>query len=178
MAKIITITNGSGSGALINDTYTVSAEVTGYNNASIDPASIVVQEGTNSYNLTIAATGTLTLHVSEDGTAAGTPVVGATFIRTDSAGNEYGSQITSDASGNAVFDNVPYAASGAPLIYYKQLASDGDHEFVGTVANTSMTSSTATVEVTNPVGATRTISLTDANYTNLPIDSGTLTFTN
>ncbi len=178
MAKIITITNGSGSSALINDTYTVTADVVGYNNASINPASLTVVEGTNSYNLTIAATGTLTLHVSEDGTAGGTPVVGATFVRTDSAGNEYGSQIVSDASGNAVFDNVPYAASNAPLIYYKQLSSDGDHEFVSTVVNTSMTSDTSTVEVTNPVGATRTISLTDANYTNLPIETATLTFTN
>ena len=178
MAKVITITNGSGSAELINDTYTVTAEVTGYNNTSITPASLDVQAGTNTYSLTIAATGTLTLHVTEDGTASGTPIVGATFIRTDSTGNEYGTQIVSDSNGDAVFNNVPFAETGAPLIYYKQLASDGDHEFVNTVQNTTMTTSTSTIEVTNPVGATRTITLTDENYTNLPIDSASITLTN
>ena len=178
MAKVVTITNGSGTAELINDTYTVTALVDGYDNATVNPATLNVVDGTNTYNLTIAASGTLTLHVTEDGTSSGTPVVGATFIRTDSAGNEYGSQIVSDVNGDAVFDNVPYAATEAPLIYYKQLASDGNHEFDSTVASTSMTSATSTVEVTNPVGATRTISLTDTNYANLPIDSATLTLTN
>ena len=178
MARVITITDGSGSSELINDTYTVTADVVGYNNASIDPSSVTVVAGTNSYSLTIAATGTLTLHVSEDGTAGGTPVVGATFSRTDASGNEYGTAVVSDSNGDAVFNNVPYAVTGAPLIYYKQLSSDGNHEFVSTVASTSMTSDTSTVEVTNQPGATRTLSLTDTNYANLPIDSATLTFTN
>ena len=40
-----------------------------------------------------------------------------------------------------------------------------------------MTSSTATIEIENTLGATRTINVTDANYTNLPIASGTITFT-
>ena len=178
MAKIINITNGSGTGELINDTYTVTAEVTGYNNSSILPASVDIVEGTNTYAFTIAATGTLTLHVTEDGTATGTPIVGATFYRTDSSGTEYGSVITTDSNGDAVFNNVPFAASGAPLIYYKQTASDGDHEFSSTVANTSLTTDTLTVEIQNAPGATRTISLMNANYSNLPIDSATLTLTN
>lgn len=178
MAKVVTITNGSGSASLINDTYSVSADVNGYNNASISPASIDVTEGTNSYALTIAATGTLTLHVTEEGLSTGTPVVGATFIRTDEAGTEYGTAITSDAEGNAIFNNVPFAETGAPTIYYKQTASDGDHEFDSTVQSTVLTSSTSTVEVQNPTGATRTITLTDANYSNLPVDAGTITLTN
>ena len=177
MAKIVTITNGTGTGELINDSYTVTANVTGYDNTSIDPSSINVVEGTNSYAFTIAATGTLTLHVTEDGTSSGTPIVGATFVRTDSSGNVYGTAITSDASGDAVFNNVPFADSGAPTIYFKQTASDGDHEFDSTVQNTNMTTSTETVQITNQPGASRTITLTDANYTNLPID-GELTFTN
>ena len=40
----------------------------------------------------------------------------------------------------------------------------------------TLTTSTSTIEVINPVGATRTITLTDANYANLPIETGTLTF--
>lgn len=178
MAKTINITNGTGTANLINDTYTVEAEVVGYENTTIDPNSVTIDASTNTYAFTIAATGTLTLHVTEDGTSTGTPIVGATFIRTDVSGTEYGTIITTDASGDAIFNNVPYAATGAPIIYYKQLASDGDHEFDDTVQNTTLTTQTATIEITNTPGATRTINLTDENYANLPIDTATLTLTN
>ncbi len=175
MSKVININNGTGTGELINGSYTVTADVTGYDNTSINPSSITVEAGTNTYAFTISATGTLTLHVTEDGTTTGTPIVGATFVRTDSLGTEYGTPITSDANGDAVFNNVPFDATNAPLIYYKQTASDGDHEFDQTVQNTSLTTSTATVEIINQPGATRTINLTDSNYSNLPIESGSIT---
>ena len=178
MAKTVTIVNGTGSAQLINDTYTVTADAIGYDNSSINPTSVTVVEGTNTYAFTISATGVLTLHVTEDGTETGTPIVGATFYRTDSAGTEYGSVITTDTNGDAVFNNVPFAETGSPTIYYKQIASDGDHEFDNTVQSTTMTTSTSTVEVQNTPGATRVINLTDANYTNLPIDSASLTLTN
>lgn len=178
MEKSIIITNGTGSGELINGTYSVSASVNGYDNTSINPNSLSVVEGTNSYALTISANGTLTLHVTEDGTSGGTPIVGATFYRTDSLGTEYGSLITTDSNGDAIFNNVPYSQTDAPLIYYKQVSSDGDHEFSPDVSSTSLIASTETVQITNAPGATRTITLTDSNYNNLPIDSGTLTLTN
>ena len=173
MAKTINITNGVGTSDVINGNYDVTAEVTGYNNPSINPSNISVVDGTNTYAFTIASEGTLTLHVSEDGTSEGTPIVGATFIRTDSEGNEYGDSITTDANGDAIFENVPYAETGAPLVYYKQTASDGNHEFDDTVQSTTLTSQTETLEITNALGATRTINLTDANYSGLPVD-GTL----
>ncbi len=175
MDKQVIITNGVGTSDIINGNYNVTADVTGYSNQTITPASVNIVEGTNTYNFTIEADGTLTIHVTEDGTSGGTPIVGATFIRTDSSGTEYGTAITTDASGNAVFNNVPYDATGAPTIYYKQTASDGNHEFDNTVQSTTLTTQTSTVEVTNAPGATRTINLTDANYDNLPIESGTLT---
>lgn len=174
----ININNGTGTGQLINDTYAVTAAVTGYENTSINPASISVVEGTNTYAFTISATGTLTLHVTDDGTTTGTPIVGATFYRTDSTGVEYGSIITTDSNGDAVFNNVPFDVTNAPTIYYKQTASDGNHEFNTAVQSTTMTTSTSTLEIQNAPGATRTINLTDANYSNLPIDSGTITLTN
>lgn len=177
MAKSVIITNGTGTSNLINDTYSVTASVTGYDNTSIDPTSISVVEGTNTYAFTISATGTLTLHVSEDGTSTGTPIVGATFVRTDSSGTEYGSPITSDSNGDAVFNNMPFDSTNAPTIYFKQTASDGDHEFSSAVQSTTMTTSTNTLEIQNTVGALRTINLTDENYANLPVD-GTLTLTN
>ena len=178
MEKIINITNGTGSESLINGNYTVTASAVGYNNSSIDPSSVNVVEGTNTYAFTIAATGTLTLHVTDDGTSTGNPIVGATFKRTDSTGTEYGNVVTTDSNGDAIFNNVPFASSGAPLIYYKQLTSDGDHEFFTDVASTSMTTDTQTVEIENPVGATRTITLVDTNYANLPIGTATITLTN
>ena len=178
MGKIINITNGVGEEELINGSYTVSSDVVGYDNTSINPSSVTLSEGVNTYNFTIAASGTLTLHVSEDGTSTGTPIVGAVFVRTDSTGQEYGDSITTDSNGDAVFSNVLFAETGAPVIYFKQTASDGDHEFDSSVQNTTMTTSSETIEIQNSVGALRTISLVDANYANLPIESGSLTFTN
>lgn len=177
MAKpyTVNITNGQGSAEVLNDTYTVTANVTGYDNATIDPSSLQVVAGTNSYAFTISATGTLTLHVTEDGTSTGTPIVGATFIRTDSTGTEYGSLITTDSTGNAVFNNVPFAQTGAPTIYFKQTASDGEHEFDTSVQSTTMTESTSTLEITNAAPALRTFTLQDANYENLNIDAGSIT---
>lgn len=177
MAKTVNITNGTGTTQLINDTYTVTANVPGYNNSSINPNNVTVKQQTNTYAFTIAATGTLTLHVTEDGTTTGTPIVGATFVRTDAQGNQYGTPITTNSQGNAVFNNVPFATSNAPTIYFKQTASDGNHEFEDEVQNTTLTSSTKTLEIKNEPGATRTINLTDANYANLPI-TGSLTLTN
>lgn len=178
MAKVVTITNGTGTIQLINDSYTVTSDIIGYDNTAIDPSTLNVVAGTDNYAFTIAATGTLTLHVTEEGIETGTPIVGATFIRTDASGAEYGTLITTDTNGDAVFNNVPYAGTGAPTIYFKQTASDGDHEFDNTVQNITMTTSTETLEIQNQVGATRTITLTDTNYTNLPIAEGTITFTN
>ena len=178
MTKIVNITNGVGTENLINDTYTVTAAVNGYDNTTIDPSSVNITAETNTYAFTIGANGTLTLHVTEDGASTGTPVVGATFARTDSSGTQYGTTITTDQNGDAVFSNVPYAASNAPVIYYKQLTSDGNHEFSNSVASTTMTTSTDTVEIQNSVGVLRTINLTDSNYTNLPIDTASITLTN
>ena len=178
MAKTININNGSGTSQLINDDYTVSANVTGYENSTINPTNVSIIEGTNNYDFTIAANGTLTLHVTEDGTDSGVAVTGASFIRTDSTGNEYGLAIISDDNGNAVFNNVPYATSDAPLIYYKQTSSDGNHEFDTTIKSTSLATQTQTIQIQNSPGEQRTIKLTDSNYTNLPIENAQLTLTN
>ena len=178
MARIVNIVNGVGTSELINDTYQVTANVNGYDNTSISPSSVEVVEGTNEYNFTISATGTLTLHVTEDGTSTGTPIVGATFQRTDSTGTTYGTPVVTDATGNAVFSHVPFAETSAPTIYFKQTASDGNHDFSTDVVSTTMTTDSETLEIENTVGATRTISLRDANYGNLPIEAGSLTLTN
>lgn len=177
MAKpyTINIVDGVGQASVVNDSYTVSSSVVGYDNTSINPSSITIDGSTTTQNFTIAADGTLTLHVTEDGTTTGTPVVGATFNRTDSEGNIYGNVITTDSNGDAVFNNVPFAETGAPIIYYKQIASDGDHNFDNTVKNTTLTTSTETLQVENSLPTTQTFNLTDANYEGLTIATGTIT---
>jgi hypothetical protein len=177
MAKpyTINIVNGTGQASVVNDSYTVSSSVVGYNNTSINPSSITIDGTTTTQNFTIAADGTLTLHVTEDGTVSGTPVVGATFNRTDAEGNIYGNVITTDSNGDAVFNNVPYAETDTPIIYYKQISSDGDHNFDNTVKNTTLTTSTETLQIENALPALQTFNLTDANYEGLKIDTGTIT---
>lgn len=175
MAHNINITNGSGTANISNGTYSVSATVGGYDNNTILPKSLSVTDQTNEYNLTISAAGTLTLHVTEDGTIEGTPIIGAKFKRADSSGNMYGEEITTNSDGNAVFTNVPYAATDAPAIYYIQISSDGSHEFSIDTASTTLNEQTSTIQIKNELSAQRTIYLFDANYENLPIASGTIT---
>lgn len=174
MAHNINIEKGIGTSNIPNGTYSVTVEVNGYDNTSILPSSVNIVEGTNTYSFTVGALGTLTLHVTEDGTPGGTAIVGATFKRTDEDGNEYGSLITTDSNGDATFQNVPYAETNAPTIYYKQLTSDGYHEFSTSVASTTLTEQTLTLQIQNALSALRTINLTDANYEGLAIPAGTL----
>lgn len=163
---------------ITNGTYNVSANVPGYENATITPTSQIIEDAEGSYTFTIAATGTLTLHVSDDGTEAGTPIVGATLVRCDSVGNVYGDPITSDDSGNAVFENVPFSEEGdAPVIYYKQTASDTEHNFEVELYNTTLDSDTKTVEIFNEPAVQKEIKLTDQNYSGLPIEQGEIEVT-
>lgn len=173
---IIPITNGMGTKEIINGTYNVTAEFTWYDASSIQPTSVEVVENTAEYVFTIAATGTLTLHISDDGTDVGVPIEGATFQRCDADGNVYGDVITSDVDGNAVFEHMPFSADGTtPTIYYKQLSSDGEHEFNSELQNTTMAEGTVTLEVGNAAAAEKTFKITDANYENLPIVDGNIT---
>lgn len=129
------------------------------------PSTQTIVDGTTNYSFTISATGTLTLHVTSDGTAQGSPVVGATFYRCDSSGATYGNIITTDSSGNATFSFVPYSIDGtSPNIYYKQISSDGEHTFNAELQTISLNQETLTTEIS--------FALTDANYQDLPIENG------
>ena len=168
----INITNGIGEANVFNGTYTVESNTVGYNNLSINPSELNVVEGTNTYELKISADGTFTLHVTETGAQDGTPIVGAKFIRCDSSGTTYGDEIVTNETGTAVFSNVPYDTSTAPIIYYKQTESDGSHTFDNNLKNITLETSSKTLEIENPKPVLRTFKLTDANYNNLPITSG------
>lgn len=174
---IIPITNGVGSKEIVDGQYDVTATATGYDSTSLQPVDVTISSGVNLYKFTIEAEGTLTLHVTEDGTTTGTPVVGATFVRCDAQDNIYGTPIVSDVDGNAEFEFVPYDGTVPPTIYFKQTGSDGAHTFDDTLQHTTMNAQTKTVEITNPLAPNRNFTLTDANYPDLPIEDGELTLT-
>lgn len=175
MEQKITILNGIGVKKVANGTYDVTSNTTGYINETINPAKVTIEEGRKVYNFTVSAAGNLTLHVTEDGTTGGTPVVGAEFYRCDAEGNTYGNAVTSNDQGNAIFYNMPYAADNAPTIYYKQTSSDGEHVFDVSLKSTTLKTGTEVIEVENADDLTRTFNLTDDNYQNLPIINGELT---
>ncbi len=173
----VTITNGTGSQAMQRGTYDVTATADGYDVSTLTPTTFTATDAAQTQAFTLTANGTLTLNVNETGAAGGTPITSGTLVMTDSTGTEeYGQPVTIDASGNAVFENVPYGTTTEPFqLYFKQLTTaDGYNVFEGVIP-VSMTAQTQTEYVQNTAAAEQTFTLQDANY-NLPID-GTLTFT-
>ena len=169
----IPITNGKGSIELVTGTYNVTAVAGGYDSSTLAPTSVNIVNGVETYAFTISAKGTLTLHVTDTGDAStGIDIFGAKFVRTDSTGTILGTEITTDQEGNAVFNNVPYAATDSNPIYYKQISSDGGHTFDDTVKSIIMTEETQTIEITNPTAPERYFTLMDASYTNIPVMDG------
>lgn len=176
----VNIVNGQGSTPMKAGEYTVSVtEALGYELTSLSPTSYTAGTTTGTGAFTLSANGTLTLNVNETGASGGTPITSGSIIMTDSTGTtEYGSAVTIDALGNAVFDNVPYGSSGNPFqLYFKQLSTDDGHNIFEGVISVSMESQTQTDYVLNTPISTQNITLTDANYSGLPIPNATLEFT-
>lgn len=178
MATInVQITNGTGSESMKRGSYTVSVNANGYDSASLSPTSYTATDSEGSGAFTLSATGVLTLIFNETGAAGGTPITAGSVVMTDSTGNvQYGSPITISATGEAVFNNVPFSETPY-VLYFTQLSSDDAHnEFVG-VITVNMTDAAQTQYVLNTPIALQTFTLTDANYAGLPIADATLTFT-
>ena len=175
----IPITNGKGSIELVNGVYNATAVVGGYDASTLDPKQITIIEGTNDYAFTISAKGVLTLHVTDSGDkVTGVQIIGAKFVRTDSTGTINGPEISTNDDGNAVFNNVPFAASGSNKIYYKQISGDGGHTFDDTVKSITMTEESETVEIANPEAPIRNFTLMDASFPNIPIIDGQIILEN
>ena len=173
----VQITNGSGSESMKSGNYTVTVNATGYESTTLSPTSFTATESTGTGNFTVSANGVLTLVFNETGAQGGTAVTSGSVVMTDSTGQtEYGSEITIDASGQAVFNNVPYDANGYNL-YFVQKSTDADHNVYSGVISVSMTSASQTEYVINSPIALQSFTLTDANYSGLPVASATLDFT-
>ena len=169
----IPITNGKGSIELVTGTYNAQAVAGGYDASTLNPKSVTVIDGTDTYAFTISAKGTLTLHVTDTGDPnTGIQIVGAKFIRTNSIGTIVGNEITTNENGDAVFNNVPFALTGSTAIYYKQISGDGGHTFDDDVKSITMTEASETVQITNPPAPVRNFTLMDASFPNIPIIDG------
>lgn len=177
MAKSYTINiiDGTATQAIKEGTYTATSTTKGYDNTSLEPTTIEVDRTSKTLNFELIADGTLTLHVTDTGTPQGTPIVGAIFKRCDKNGVEYGTEKVTDLNGNAILNNVPYSQEETINIYYKQIQSDGNHNFDTELMTVNLTDLTKTIEVTNPAAQTQTLTLTDKSYENLPIENGTIT---
>ena len=91
----IPITNGKGSIELVTGTYNAQASAGGYDASTLNPKSVTIIDGMDTYAFTISATGVLTLHVTDNGDpSTGVQIIGAKFIRTDSTGTIVGNEIT------------------------------------------------------------------------------------
>lgn len=174
----VTITNGTGSQNMMAGTYTVTAtEAPGYDLTTLTPTTYTATTAEGTGDFTLSAAGTLTFIVNETGAAGGTPITSGTIVMTDSTGTtEYGTAVSINANGEAVFENVPYGTETEPYtLYFRQLTTDDTHNVYDGVITVNMITQNQTEYIQNTATAVQTLTLTDANY-NLPID-GTLTFT-
>lgn len=175
----IPITNGKGSIELVNGNYRATVVANGYDASTLNPKEISIVEGTNNYTFTVSGNGTLTLHVTDTGEkVSGIQVVGAKFIITDETGTTQGKEATTNQDGNALFENVPYYETNSPVIYYKQISSDGAHTFDDSVKSVIMNEQNITVEIENPNAPERNIILTDASYPSIVIKDAQITLEN
>lgn len=177
-ARSITITDGIGSSNIGTGNYSTNIVANGYDTTSLDPKNVKVSAGVTVYNFTVESTGRLTILVTDDGTTTGTAIIGAEFIRCDKDGNTYGTPITTGIDGKATFNNVPYLTEGTALpVYFKQIKSDGDHDFDDNLKSITLTKAAQTTKIANPPASQKAFKVTDKNYENLPIATATLTLT-
>ena len=175
----VTITNGQGSASMKAGTYTVTAtQANGYDLTSLSPTSYTAGQSEGSGAFTLSASGTLTFVVNETGASGGTPVTSGSIVMTDQAGTtQYGNPVTISSTGEAVFNNVPYGTGDKPFtLYFKQLTTDENHNIIESVIVVGMGSETQTEYLQNTPIATQNFTLTDANYSGLPISDATLNF--
>lgn len=176
----ITIINGEGSQTMSAGNYNVSAiYAPGYDMATLSPTTFTATSQTQTGAFTISATGTLTINFNETGAQGGTPITSGTVVMTDSTGSEqYGPVVDIDSNGNATFNNVPFGSEQAAYtLYFKQLTSDENHNIYESVFAVGMGGSTQTEYVLNTLKSVlQRFTLTDANYTGLPVYNAVLKF--
>ncbi len=176
----IIISDGTGTASIPAGAYITSAIVPGYDNTTLAPTSVTIGASPATTAFTITATGTLTFTVNDTGAIGGNPITSGTIVMTDSTGTiEYGSAQSISATGQCIFNSVPFGDSGTPYtLYFKQLTSDSGHVPESNVITVSMIAATQGEFIQNSSTSAQTASLSDATYTNMPIANGAISFTN
>ena len=176
----VTITNGEGLQMMNIGAYSVSAiYAPGYDMTTLSLTIFTATQTAGSATFTISATGTLTITFNETGAEGGTPITSGTVVMTDSTGTtQYGQIIQIDSNGTATFANVPFgSAQSAYTLYFKQLTTDESHNIYENVFAVGMGAETQQEYIINePKAVLQNFTLTDANYTNLPIHNAVLQF--
>ena len=176
----VTIKNGTGSQMMNPGAYTVSSSYApGYDMETLTPTNFTSTSSTQTTAFTLSASGVLTIIFNETGAEGGTPISSGTVVMTDSTGTiQYGPVVNINSNGTAVFNNVPYgSAQSAYTLNFKQLTSDENHSIYGQVFTVGMGAETQTEYILNSLKSkTQNFTLTDANYTGLPIENAVLNF--
>lgn len=177
----VLITDGVGSENMEPGDYSVTATYApGYVLTSLEPSTYTVTSGGSQTGaFTLSANGTLTITFNETGAEGGTPITAGTVVMTDQTGEtQYGSVVNIGADGVATFENVPYgSAETGYTLYFKQLTSDEDHNIYPNVFAVGMGAQTQSEYIINtPKEVEQNFTLTDANYTGMPIPNANLEF--
>ena len=174
----VTITDGVGSESMKKGNYSVTVVANGYEATTLSPDAFTAADTAGTGAFTLSANGTLTLTFNETGASGGTAVTSGSVVMTDSAGTtEYGSPVTIGATGEAVFTNVPYNADTPYVLYFVQKTTDAGHNVFDGVITVNMSEAAQSQYVVNLPIAEQSFTLTDANYSGLPIAAATMTFT-
>ena len=172
----VQITNGQGSQNMQSGNYSVTVNANGYEATTLSPVSYTATSG-GVGNFTVSACGVLTIIFNETGAEGGTPITSGSVVMTDSTGEtQYGSPVSVNEDGEAVFNNVPFNLDNPYQLHFKQLSSDANHAPYSGVFTVGMGTETQTEYVINEPLNVQNFNLTDANY-GFPVADATLTFT-
>lgn len=170
----INIINGTATAELPAGTYSGKSEAVGYAEETI--TGLVITAAQNKVELTIGATGSLKITLTDS--VSGDPIVGAKFKRSNADGTKtYGSESDfTDENGEITLNNLPWAATDAPAVYFMQTATDIYHDLPTTPITTTLVSESGnTLSATNVHNNMRTVTLTDSEYAGMPIGEALIT---
>ena len=172
----VQITNGQGSQNMQSGNYSVTVNANGYEATTLSPVSYTATSG-GVGNFTVSACGVLTIVFNETGAEGGTPITSGSVVMTDENGEtQYGSPVSINEDGEAVFNNVPFNLDNPYQLHFKQLSSDSNHLPYPDVFTVGMGTETQTEYVINlPLCEEQEFNLSDANY-GFPIAEATLDF--
>lgn len=174
----VQIVGGTGSAKMKKGNYGVTVTAAGFEATTIAPATFEVTDAAGTGNFTVSANGALTLVFNETGAEGGTPVTSGSVVMTDATGTvHYGSAVQIGATGEAVFNNVPFDAGTPYTLYFVQTATDDEHNLSGGVITVAMNASAQTEYVVNTPIALQTINLASADYSGMPVGAAEITFT-